>query len=236
MMKYFSLCFLLLLSVSECRAETLTLATFPIPLMVESKNEGIFIELAQALAQEVELELNIIVLPPLRTLQEFAADKVDGIFPGLSVNMPGNYERSDSVYVKRDYAFTTKGKPLLVTIDDLLGKYVGITAGYPYVKALTDRDGIYLEYANSDEQNVKKLLAGRIDVFVVEEKSGLKAFENNGSSDNLLYNPERPLSEQDVFFAFQNNDRGKYLVNIINEALSRLKNDGTLDNIMSKAQ
>jgi polar amino acid transport system substrate-binding protein len=228
--------FLSLLSISAFSDETLTIATFPIPLMVESKDEGVFIALTQALAKEAGFELTIRVLPPQRTLQEFSANKIDGVFPALSVTMPGSYERSDLIYVKRDYAFTVKGNPPLETIADLSGKHVGITSGYPYAKKLTTDKSIHLDVANSDDQNVKKLLAGRVNAFVVEEKSGLKAFMNNGSHNKISYNPAQSLSEQDVFYAFQKNVRGKVLAEKISAALVVLKENGTFARIMAKAQ
>jgi len=235
-MKTILITLFLLLSAFAFSSETLTIATFHIPLMVESKDEGVFIELTEALAKEAGLELTIIVLPPQRALQELAAQKVDGVFPGLKVLMVGSYERSELIYVKRDYVFTIKGNPPIETIEELSGKHVGVTSGYPYVKKLTSNESINLDVANSDNQNVKKLTSGRIDAFVVEERSGLKAFVDNGSQDEIFYNPSQPLSEQDVFYAFQKNIRGKVLADKISAALLVLKQNGTFERIMAKAQ
>jgi len=235
-MKSIVLFFLTLLPISAFSAETLTIATFPIPLMVESKDEGIFIELTQALAKEAGFELVIIVLPPQRALEDFEANNVDGIFPALKVTMPEKYVRSSLVYVKRDYSFTVKGKPPLEKIADLSGKLVAITSGYPYAEKLTTDKSIRFVVTNSDGQNVKMLLAGRVDAFVVEEKSGLEAFSNNGSRKQISYNPAQPLSEQDVFFAFQKNIRGKMLADRISAALVVLKANGTFARIMAKAK
>ena len=210
-MKNILLSVLFFLSSSVFSAETLTIATYPIPLMVESKNEGVFIELTKALAQEANVELNIVLLTPQRAFQELDTNNADGVFPALKSIMPEDYELSDSVYVKRDYAFTVKGKPLLETIADVSGKRVAITSGYPYSEKLMADKSIQFVVTSRDEQNVKMLLAGRVDAFVVEE-SGLKAFLNNGLEGEISYNSAKPLSEQDVFFAFQKNIRGKNML------------------------
>jgi polar amino acid transport system substrate-binding protein len=238
MMKTIFLYVLALLSPLAISADTLTIATYPIPLMVVSKNEGVFIELTKALAQEASLELTIIVLTPQRAFQELEAKTIDCVFPALKVIMPGDYALSDSVYVKRDYVFTLKDKeqPSLEILSDLPGKHVGITSGYPYAKTLTSDSRIHLAVANSDRQNVKKLMAGRIDAFIVEEKSGLKAFLNNGRRNEVSYNPAQPLSEQDVFYAFQKTIRGKVLAEKISAALVVLKENGMFARIMEKAQ
>lgn len=230
------LCVLALLSPFAISAETLTIATFPIPLMVVSKNEGVFIELTKALAQEANVELKIVLLTPQRAFQELDANKVDGVFPALKSIMPEDYELSDSVYVKRDYTFTIKGKAPLETIADLSGKRVAITSGYPYSERLMADKSIQFVVTSRDEQNVKMLLAGRVDAFVVEEKSGLKAFLNNGLEGEISYNSAKPLSEQDVFFAFQKNIRGNNFANKINAALKVLRDNGTFTRIMDKAK
>jgi polar amino acid transport system substrate-binding protein len=235
-MKAILLSVLFLLPVSAFGAESVSIATFPIPLMVESKDKGVFIELTRALAKEAGFELTIVVLPPQRTLQEFSAHKVDGVFPGLKALMPESYVRSGLVYMKNDYAFTVKGSPPLATVAALSGKRVGITSGYPYAKKLMADNSIHFDVANSDDQNVKKLLAGRLDAFVVEEKSGLKAFSNNGSRNKVFYNPAQPISEQDVFYAFQEGARGERLAAEFSRALVALKDNGTFARIMAKAK
>lgn len=234
-MKYLLLSVLSMLSFAALSAEKLSIATFPIPLMVESKDKGVFVELTKAIAREAGFELNIKVYPPQRTLKEFEIKKVDGLFPALKVTMPTAFEPSESIYIKRDYAFTVKGKPVLETISDLSGKRVAITSGYPYAKALTSAESIHFDMTNTDGQNVKKLLAGRVNAFVVEEKSGLKAFSVGGSQNKISYNKAKPISEQDVFYAFSKTSRGKNIASRFSQALVTIKENGTFARIMAQA-
>ncbi|MCC7152616.1 MAG: hypothetical protein IT501_11455, partial [Rubrivivax sp.] len=53
--------------------------------------------------------------------------------------------------------------------------HVGITLGYPCVKEVAESKDFTVAPAADDVTNMKKLGAGRLDVFVVEERSGLKA-------------------------------------------------------------
>ena len=240
-MKRYAVSLLLLLTVSLnlTAKEVIKVATFPIPLMVVDENNGIFVELMQAIAKKADMKLELTIKPPKRILKEFFKGKHDALFPALDVTFtPENQpiKSSETVYVKRDFAFTRKGEPVLSSIKDLEGKKVGLTRGYPYVKELLENKNIDIQYANIDEENAKKLIAKRFDAFIVEEKSGLKAFENTVTLDKIQYNSLIPLSSQDVFFAFFKNDKNTKLEKKWSKALSQIKKDGTFGKIMSKAK
>ncbi len=234
----FALLFIILSSPSHA-AEKVVFGTFPIPLMVIDQNNGVFVELTKAIAKRAGLDIKIVVTPPKRTISNFLEGKNDAIFPGLDVTFPPNtrYARSkESIFVKVDFVFTKKGAPMLTSIKDLEGKKVGITAGYPYVRELLENKKIMLDTAGRDEYNVNKLVRGRFAAFVVEEKAGLTAFRTTGFENDFQYDPKSPISKQDVFFAFQNSEKGQQFADIISKALSSMKKDGTFGRIMQKAK
>lgn len=218
-------------------AEEFVFGTFPIPLMVIDENNGVFVELTKEIAKRAGLTVSIKVEPPLRTVDNFQKGSVQSIFPALDVNFPAGakIERSDSIYVKQDFAFIKKGTPMLNTIKGLEGKKIGITKGYPYVAELTGNKNVIMDAADSDELNAKKLAAGRIDAFVVEEKTGLQAFKNVNLLDQIDYDKQIPLSKQDVYYAFPSNEIGKTLAKKVSDAMNAMKADGTFGRIMSKA-
>ena len=76
-------------------------------------------------------------------------------------------------------------------------------------------------------------MRGNIDAFVVEEKSGLKAFLDAGFIDEIQYDRHAPLSKIDVYFAFQNNEEGKKLSLTISNILREMKQDGTFERIIN---
>ncbi len=215
-------------------SEKITLATFPIPLMVESESEGIFIELTQEIALRAELDITVQVYPTRRALKTFHDNKVDGIFPALEVTLLKNFIRSSSIYVKEDFGFVTTGHNPPESTLELVNKNVGLTMGYPYTKELTSVQAFFALGAN-DVTNMKKLARGRIDIFVVEEFSGLKALELS-EEEGIHYNPDTPLSRQDVFFAFQDTESGESLAVKFSSALKAMKEDGTFEKLMAKAR
>lgn len=226
----------LFLSCAQAEEKIYKIGTFSIPLMEENEESGVFIELAQELAKRADINIEITLKPTKRTIADFEASRIAGFFPALDVSLPKKAELSSAVYVKKDFAFVLKQNRAPRSIFDLKGKTIGLTAGFPYVSQIASNPSIKIDYANTDELNVKKLMRGRFDVFVVEEKSGIRAFEKESVLDQVTYEPSYPLAEQKVFFAFQPSAEGKMLVKKFSEALDSAKRDGTFQRIMKRAE
>ncbi len=226
---------MIIVTWSFSQAETIIIGSFPIPLMVVDQDQGVFVDLVKEAAKRQGLDIQFKVTPPKRTIKHFMEGKNDALFPALDVNFADGIEveKSEPVYQKVDFVFTVKGQPQLKIIQDLEGKKVAITRGYPYARQLTENNMIILDVANSDEANAKKLMKGRVDAFVVEEKSGLQAFKTLGLLDKVQWYPNVPLSKQKVYVAFQKNAKGKILADKISKSIQVMKTDGTLANIMA---
>jgi len=210
------------------------LATFPIPVHVENENKGLFIELTREVARQTGTDININVLPPLRAVHGFFDGSQAALFPALDVTFaPGQpiTRTAESIDCKEDFVFTKKGNPMLKTLDDLKGKHVGITRGYPYAREVTDNKEMVIETATSDETNIRKLIAGHLDAFVLDEKTGVKAFEELGLAAQMQYAPKEPVSRQDVYYAFQNTPDGKALAAKFSHALAQMKASGRYQQI-----
>ncbi|QDK37797.1 ABC transporter substrate-binding protein [Bdellovibrio sp. NC01] len=224
----------LLGSASSAFAKTLKFSTFPIPLMVESKNSGIFIELTKEIAKRNNLNVEVSVTPPSKSILIFANGKADAWFPAAAVSLPKKSARSIAFYAKTDFIFYRKGKPYK-SIAELEGKKVGLTFRYPYMVELTANKKISFDYSSDDISNMKKLSSGQIDAFVVEERSGLKALELSGVK-NIEYDVNKPLSRQEIFYAFQDNEEGRALAQTFSKTITKMKSDGAFDSIMSSHQ
>ena len=222
-------------------ALTLTFATFPIPLMVQDAEHGVFITLTQEIIRRLGISATIRVSPPQRAIRELILGDADVLFPALDVffdakqAMPSqDVSRTDEViYVKRDYVFTRRGNPPLTKLEDLKNKRVGLTRGYPYARAVEYAFDYKLDYSQTDEIGVRKLMLGRLDAFIVEQQSGIKAFENAGALESMQYDAAQPVSEQDVYFATANTLEGVELAQRISDVLKAMKQDGTFAEIMS---
>ena len=228
------LSFLISVGSISAHSKVIRLATFPIPLMVESDSKGLFIDLTKEIAKRSQLEVHIAVYATSRTLLDFSTDRVDAFFPALEVYMPKKAARSVPFYTKVDFVFSKKGRKLH-SLKDLEGKKVGLTFRYPYAKELTTNKKIEFEFAADDVTNMKKLSQGLIDAFVVEERSGLQALLLSGEK-NIQYSKKNPLSKQEVFYAFQDNEEGKALADSFSRAIEAMKKDGSFDRLMTPVQ
>lgn len=214
-------------------AKPIVLATFAIPLMVENPDKGLFISLTREIAKRNNRTVDIRVLPTGKTLLAFSNAKVDGFFPALDVYVPKTSAKSTPFYRKVDYAFFRKVSPLR-TMKDLEGKKVGLTFRYPYGKELIANKKIKFEYAADDIQNMRKLGQGQIDAFVVEERSGLRALQLSVER-GIDFDKTQLLSEQNVYYAFHDNDEGRKLAEIFSKTIEVMKKDGSLDRVLTEA-
>lgn len=221
--------------VSPVRGPRIQFATYPIPVHVENAREGLFVELMREVAATAGfLHFHIEVMPPPRALRGLMSSKHDAVFPVLdSLFEPHQamVRTTESIDCKEDFVFTARGTPMLRSLADLRGKVVGITHGYPYSREVMAATGFTLEVAASDELNLRKLAAGRIDAFVLDEKTGIKAAQALGLGAAVQYDGMAPVSRQDVYVAFAPTERGRELAERTSDALRQLKASGRYQTI-----
>lgn len=83
---------------------------------------------------------------------------------------------SDPVFVETQVLFTLRDRPVAWTrLEDLKDKHIGATLGYTYGEAfqkLEAQKWLHVERTGSDEQNLRKLLAQRLDAVVISKVVG----------------------------------------------------------------
>ena len=227
MRRHLSLC--LLWGVVQASQAGVAIGSFPIPVHVENASTGIFVELTREIALRTDTEVRLHVVPARRAVDNFVNRSFAGLVPALDTSFePGQkwFRTSEAIDCKEDFIFTLKDKPLLRTLADLQGKRVGITRGYPYAREVTEHSGFLLETAASDQANIMKLLTGRLDAFVLDEKTGVRAFERMNALEKMQYPADSPVSRQDVYYGFQATPEGRELADSFSAALRDMKADG----------
>ena len=144
---------------------------------------------------------------------------------------------SDPISEEKIVLFHLKSNPIKdwKTLEDLKEYKFGATRGYTYTKEFWDAANskqLLVDVANSDLQNFKKLLAGRIDIFpsgLVNGTSILKKEFDAGKLQLLSVHP-KPLSITTGHLAFtRRRDNSESLVRIFNQGLAQLKKEGVYD-------
>ncbi|WP_340597080.1 substrate-binding periplasmic protein [Bdellovibrio sp. GT3] len=211
-----------------------TFVTFPIPLMVESAEVGLFIDLTKEISKRTKTDILIQVMPTGRAILSFSKGQANAFFPALDVYTPTNAIKTVPFYEKIDYVFYRKEKPLK-TIKDLEGKKVGLTFRYPYAVKLTANKKIKFVFSEDDVSNMKKLSDGNIDAFVVEERSGLRALELS-RVNGITFDRQTPLSKQDVYYAFEDTEEGRRLAKEFSAVIMAMKANGSLDEAILRSK
>ena len=112
--------------------------------------------------------------------------------------------------------------------DDLPGKSIGVQLGTTGDIFASDYEeqGSTIERFNKGNDAIQALLQGKIDCVMIDEQPA-KAFVANTTGLKIL---EEPFAEEDYAICVSKDNAE--LTASINEALAKLKADGTLDNIV----
>ena len=121
------------------------------------------------------------------------------------------------------------------TLDDLKGIKIGAVIGYNYSVEFieAERAGeITVERIGSEEQNFRKLLSGRIDVFVSNVDVGYAVLNKHFSDeehDRITYH-STPYKINELHLLFSRKNKKSYrLLASFNRGLQELKNQGLYD-------
>lgn len=201
--------------------ETLRLGTFLIPDYVESREKGEFIELTHRIAQAIGRKIEIVVLPPKRTLLQFRKGQIIGYFPGLDVLPQGKISKSDSYYFKKDFIFTLKN----VGKEEKVKKRLCLTSGYPYYLAML-KEKYDLITTSSDEACLQILKKKRVDYFLGELHTGVMAMRELNLKDIEIQ--EKPISTLAAYYAFHDDKEGRLLSKLFSKEIKRMKESGEL--------
>lgn len=234
------ICFFTLTVLSvQAWAKTYRAMSFLIPGdYIKNEKEGAVVELFWEVAKRItkktgdkfELEL----YPVKRSSLYFKKNIAQIHF--LSVKRPRKDRiHSYAVILKLDVAMTRKDDPLISSVKELEGKRIGLIRGYHYPAEILDNKKISIHFIDKYEQNLKKLIHGRIDAFVVPENIGERLIKNEEFKGKIHYPEDKPLFAQEVTFVFHKSEEGREIQQKFNRALEELK-DGTYEKIFSKYQ
>ncbi len=154
---------------------------------------------------------------------EIEHEQIDGTVTGMPVISTGGF-----VIVTR--AGTTR----FHRIEDLAGLTVGTIRGRFYPKALAQTPGIEIDAAGSLEQNINKLLSGRIDA-TIEYLSDIDAWMAQPQFAAALQFGDE-IDNTNLAFRFKNTASGQSLLTHFNNAITELINNGSYQKVYGKTR
>jgi len=164
------LCFLALPLIARAE-ETLVIATNIYPPYVNEDVENSFLpELFDEIGKQMGVRFRIEILPWLRCEQSVEDHAAWGAIPYRKTDVrEQHFAFSDPIYLQDSHFFAydaTGVKPRYSYSDltDLRGLRIGGIHGY-YYESWFEEVGLDMDFAHSEEQNLRRLKAGRIDLF-----------------------------------------------------------------------
>lgn len=191
---------------------------------------GIDVEIAQAIADELGMELEIEDMDFNSIVTAVQSGKVDMGVAGMTVTE----ERLENVSFSDSYAtgvqvIIVREDSDITSPEDLAGKMIGVqesTTGHIYCADDYGEDNVTAYTAGANA--VEALKTGKVDCVVIDNEPA-KAFVEANEGIKIL--PSEYVTEDYAIAIAKDNDE---LLEKVNTALAKLKEDGTLQSIIDK--
>lgn len=192
---------------------------------------GIDAEIAQAIANELGMELEIEDIAFDSIIPEIVSGKADMGLAGMTVteDRKQSVDFSDS-YATASQKIIVKEDSEITSPDDLAGIIVGVqlgTTGDIYVSDL-EEEGTTVERYSKGFEAVQALSQGKIDAVVIDGEPA-KTFVSQTEGLKIL---EESFTDEEYAIAVKKGNTE--LLDKINAALKTLRENGTLDEIVAK--
>lgn len=126
------------------------------------------------------------------------------------------------------------------TLDDLSQIPIGVVSGYVNTRAFDQRvaDGrLHVDEAQSDAQNLRKLVAGRVRAVVIDGNVMTYLLRNDPDlidhADSVQFNP-RPFEVKDLFVCFRKDDKGREMAEIFRRGLALIDAPAIIDRALPR--
>lgn len=243
---------LVLIVPATVQARDLSIATLlapPIAFLDHGKPTGYGVEIVTEALRRAGFSSTTVIVPWKRGLFMTRNGELDGLFYTVR-----NTERLDWFHFPKEHllieatVMVKRREDVFAVGPDYLqyeSRALGIGRGYYYGPKLKRflEEGVFLriEEANSIDLNFKKLLGGRIDMFLADADSAhhfLKTEDHKGKAEIVTDAAGNPLLFDAVksYLAFSRKTVTEEEAQKFSEALSKMKRDGTYDAIIGKYQ
>ena len=237
--KFTSLLLALMLCAAPAFAEegnTFTIATnaeFAPWEMVGEGGEyvGIDMDLARLIAEELGMELVIENVDFNSVVNMVVTGKADAAIAGLTITP----EREEEVLFSIPYAtavqsvIVREGYEEIATLDDLVGKIVGVQMSTTGDLFVSDMEGVEVRQYSSGTNAAMDLAAGRVDAVMIDSAPAASIVSN---IEGLVILEGIEMDEESYSIAFAKDNTE--LCEQVNAILEKLIEDGTVEELYLK--
>lgn len=224
-------------------AEPLYLVTAAFPpyaFMENGQQQGITVDLVREACARLREDCRIDFVPFSRGIEMLKTGKADGMFPYSRTPDRLDYAQYPATALVSDYSALFVRADSTITFDGdfsrLASFHFGVTRGTFQGEAFAqaaERYQLRIEDVSDQEQNIRKLLAGRIDIAVgrgvVIEYS---AQQMRKTAEIRMLKPV--INRGELFVAFSKQRDFQPLMNRLDQVLQAMRHDGTYERILAR--
>ena len=198
---------------------------------------GFYAEITRAAFQRVGIEFIVEFHPWNRALEMSKRGKFDGLLGAYYNEERSRYfTYTDSVYESQEVFFCKKDAQIsYASLNDLSKYMIGVVRGWGSIEILK-KANLNLDEVTDHDMNIKKLMAGRIDLICTEKIALLNLIQTKYPQwkDAIKIVP-RPLVTLKIFNPISNKiPNHEKIVKDFNRGLKMIKDDGTFEKILTK--
>lgn len=230
----------LLLGIAPAHAGTVRIATLDWEPYIGQKleNQGYVAEVVREAFAASDHSVEFDFMPWARVVKTAAAGKVNAYGPEYySDEVAKDFIFSDPFPGGPLGFFKRAGENITwKDLPDLRPYKIGVVQGYVNTEEFDNADYLQKEEVTGDETNIKKLLGGRIDLFVADKFVGKYVAQQvvPEKADQMEF-VEPALEEKDLYLCFPRTlANSQALADAFNAGLAKLKDAGRITEIQKK--
>jgi len=136
------------------------------------------------------------------------------------------------------FYFDSAHKPAFqwTTWSDLKGYKVGVVRGFDYgpFRSEAKKHGVHVEEVSDELQNIRKLMAGRLDLIILNRSTAVYFKQSNPASSANLKSADKAVTNAQFHYALSKKGAAAPLLAQMNDAIRQMKADGTIQRIIGK--
>lgn len=198
--------------------------------------DGYMIDVAKYIGEELDLTMNVNTVQWASLIPSVDSGKINMIAAAMAATDERRevLDFSDIVYSYGETIIVPKGTTDVKTIDDLVGKKIGVQEASIYYNGVNERSDIDFQTYKTHQDMAKELQNGRIDAFFADYpifKQMLKELPDLAEKVEIVQ-PEEILWEAEIAIAVPK-DTPEFL-DAINEALAEMEKSGAKEEFIEK--
>lgn len=187
--------------------------------------------------KRVGYEIRYAFMPPRRVMKQVEAGEYDAGYPAYYAD-----DRAERFYYSEPFAGSAVGflkrKDTEIdykTLRDLTSFKIGVCLGFAYPREFTEAHYLKKEVAANEVLNLRKLVGGRIDLFITDRAAAQAAINRHvPEAKGVLEFMEPPIETRNLHLIFGKRQRNEVICKEFNAGLQMIVEDGTVERILKQ--